>query len=131
MDFRSDFKIEKRDDDKHLVFGWAAILKEGGEDVVDYHGELIPMEIIEKAAYDFNLNSRTADVMHDFKDVAQLIESVVITKEKATAMGISVEGQREGWWVGWHVTDEDVWKKIQSGELSMFSIGGTGIREAV
>lgn len=36
-----------------------------------------------------------------------------------------------GWWIGFRVTDDDVWEKVKSGEYSMFSIGGTAIREEV
>lgn len=37
----------------------------------------------------------------------------------------------EGWWIGFRVTDPDVWDKVKSGEYPMFSIEGEAVREEV
>jgi len=36
-----------------------------------------------------------------------------------------------GWWIGFQITDEDVWQKVVSGDLKAFSIGGRGKRDKV
>ena len=46
-------KIAKRDDEKFLVFGYASMA-----DVTDSQGDVISIDTLEKAAYDFVLHSR-------------------------------------------------------------------------
>lgn len=36
-----------------------------------------------------------------------------------------------GWWVGFKVMDETVWKGVKDGTYSMFSIRGSGTRTAI
>ena len=57
-----------------------------------------------------------------------MIESMVFTKEKAAALGIPEGTMPEGWWVGFEVTDDEVWKKVKDGTYKMFSIEGTAQR---
>ena len=104
--------------DKQLVFGWASVAE-----IEDLQGDVIDAGALEKAAYDFVLNSRVGGEMHEVKGVATLVESFFITEEKAQALGID-EGWLNHWWVGFKVLDADVWAKIKSGEYKMFSIGG-------
>ena len=63
--------------------------------------------------------------------VAVLVESMVFTKEKQNALGIAEGTIPEGWWIGFKVTDPDVWDKVKDGTYSMFSIEGEAIREEV
>lgn len=69
--------------------------------------------------------------MHERGDCAVLVESVMITKEKMLAMGIPEGTVPEGWWIGFLVTDEDVWQKVKSGEYPMFSIEGEAVSSKV
>lgn len=125
--------LSKLDDDKHLAFGWAYVTHEDGKPSADHSGDFVDkaaLPALEDAAYDFVLVSREADDMHvKLDDVAKLVESVMLTPEKAEAMGLVTK--RFGWWVGFHVADEDVWSKIKAGERSQFSISGVGDREQV
>ena len=41
---------------------------------------------------------------------------------------MGMDDGRHGWFVGMKIHDEETWQKIKSGELSMFSIGGKGVR---
>ena len=126
------FKIQKVDADQHLVFGWANIsVTANGEEVEDLQEDVIEPEELERAAYEFVLDSRDGGEMHEQTGVATLVESVMLTPEKQTAMGIPPGFVPIGWWVGFKVTDEDVWQKVKSGEYSMFSIGGTAVRESI
>ena len=62
-----------------------------------------------------------------YKGGAELVESVVFSKALQDALGIDLGC--EGWFGGFRITDENLLAKIEKGEYSMFSIGGSGIRE--
>jgi hypothetical protein len=127
---RCSFKIAKSDDERQFIFGWASVAKRAdGETVVDWQDDIIEIGELEGAAYDYVLKSRDGGEMHRRGGVAKLIESVVITKEKQAALGVPDGVLPEGWWVGFHVTDNDVWKKVKDGTYMMFSIQGSAIRE--
>lgn len=66
--------------------------------------------------------------MHERGGIGVLIESIMFTKEKVRAMGIPEGTVPEGWWVGFHVTDPEVWEKVKNGTYSMFSIEGEAQR---
>ena len=119
--------IEKKED-QQLIFGWASVIEENGEMVVDHQGDIISEEELEKAFYDFVLNARNAGEMHVRKDAGKLVECIVFTKEKQELLGIDLG--KVGAWVGFKV-DAECFEKVKSGEYSMFSIGGKGIRTDV
>ena len=126
------FIFAKSDDDRRLVFGWASIaVRVTGEVIEDYQEDIVEIEELEKAAYEYVLDFGTAGEMHERGGVGTLVESVVFTKEKAEAMGIPPDILPEGWWVGFHIQDTDVWGKIKDGTYSMFSIEGEGVREEI
>ena len=66
--------------------------------------------------------------MHERGGAGILIESIVFTAEKMRVMGIPEGTLPEGWWVGFHITDADVWEKVKDGTYSMFSIEGRARR---
>jgi hypothetical protein len=75
---------------------------------------------------------RVGGESHIFKGGAELVESMVFSKALQDALNIDIkkDGESvEGWFVGFRITDEDLLDKVEKGELSMFSIGGSGIRE--
>lgn len=124
-------EIAKSDNDKRQVFGWASVTAVNGVPVADLQGDEIDLEEIEKAAYSYVQTSRKGGNMHEKTEegprhVSDLIESLVITPEKAEALGIN--GGREGWWVGFQVHDEPTWQQYKNGELAGFSIHGKGKR---
>ena len=123
--------IEKRDDDRHLAFGWASVsVRADGEVVQDYEGDMIDIDVLERAAYEFVVSYREGGEMHERGGVATMIESVVFTKEKQRAMGLPEGALPEGWWLGFLVTDDDVWQKVKDGTYSMLSIEGTAQRQS-
>lgn len=122
--------VIKSDDDSRLVFGWANVaVRVDGEQIIDWQGDAIDTEDLEKAAYAYVADFGTAGEMHQRGGVGHVIESIVFTKEKAAALGIPADILPEGWWIGFKITDDEVWEKIKSGEYSMFSIEGEAIRE--
>ena len=92
---------------------------------------MIDPETLEEAAYKFAEFYRDGGEMHERTGVAVMVESVILTTEKQEAMGIPVGTLPVGWWLGFRVTDDDVWEKVKSGEYNMFSIGGEAIREEI
>ena len=124
--------VQKSSDEKRLAFGWASISQdESGKELVDLSEDVIDPETLENAAYEFVRLYREGGEMHERGDCAVLVESVVFTKEKMAAMGIRDGTLPTGWWIGFYVTDDEVWEKVKSGEYPMFSIEGTAIPETV
>lgn len=119
------FTIRKSSDEKRLAFGWASVAaNEAGEELQDWQGDMISPDVLEEAAYKFVRLYREGGEMHERGGCATLVESVVFTKEKMAAMGIPEGTVPEGWWIGFYVTDDEVWEKVKSGEYPMFSIEG-------
>jgi len=130
----TEFSIYKSDDDRRLVFGWASIAKRtDGTQIEDWQGDMIDPDDLEEAVYEYVLDFRDAGEEHvpSLRKKGKLVESVVFTKEKMKAMGIPEGFVPEGWWIGFKVFDDETWAKVKSGEYSMFSIEGKGIREPV
>jgi hypothetical protein len=125
----------KFDDDKRLAFGWASVVELNGQPVIDRQGDVIAIDEIEKASYDYMLNSRVGGRMHErtFDDrpvhISDVVESVVFTPEKCTAMGISKELSGR-WWLGMKVREDDDWQRVKKGEWTGFSIHGRGLRKS-
>jgi hypothetical protein len=135
-----EIKIAKTDGRKQMVFGFFSVNKIGKELVEDLQGDLMETETLEKAAYDYVLNARVQGEGHLRKGVGRLVESVMLTYEKQAAIKKCLEDQGitadinlgcEGWFGGFKVDDEDVWKAIEAGEYPAFSIGGSGARTAI
>lgn len=126
------FKIMKSDDEKMLAFGWANVsMRVDGELIEDWQADIIEPEELENAAYEYVLFYREGGEMHERGGVAVLIESVVFTEEKMQAMGIPTGTLPVGWWIGFKITDKDVWEKVKNGTYQMFSIEGEAERVEV
>ena len=157
-DWTLPLDIVKTDRDRQLVFGWASISSVGGELIVDKQNDIIPEDELENAAYEFVLYVQEPDDMkvarylkendpslsaqfsldiekrtgaglgdmHERMGVGRLVESMVFTKQKQDALGIDLG--LVGWFVGFKVDDDGVWKRIKAGELPEFSIGGKAVR---
>ena len=123
------FKIMKSDDEKMLALGWANVsMRVDGELIEDWQADIIEPEELENAAYEYVLLYREGGEMHERGGAAVLIESVVFTEEKMQAMGIPAGTLPVGWWIGFKVTDKDVWEKVKDGTYPMFSIEGEAER---
>lgn len=125
------FRIAKSAEEKQLVFGWANIAKDAnGNYPLDWDGDVTAPEQLEAAAYTYVLKYRTSGEKHEENSVVgQLVESVMFTKEKQEALGIPEGLVPEGWWVGFHIPDKDIFAKVKSGEYEMFSVQGKAKRQ--
>lgn len=133
-DLQCTFKIQKSDDEQRLVFGWASVAERtNGETVVDWQEDIVEMEELEAAAYDFVQFYREGSEMHERGglDIGVVVESMVFTADKMRLLGIGEGVVPYGWWVGFRVIDDDVWAKVKDGTYRMFSIEGSAIREKV
>jgi cation transport regulator ChaB len=125
-------KILKLDAARQYVFGWASVaFAKDGSQVEDVQGDLIDLEDLEEAAYQFALAYRESGEMHTGEAVGQMIESFMVTPDKLEAMGLPPDSLPLGHWVGFHVPDPDIFAKITDGTYSAFSIQGTAVREEV
>ena len=122
------FSIKKAtDSDERLVFGWASVAdRADGETITDHQGDIVEIGELESAAYDFVQFFREGSDMHERGglDIAVLIESIVFTPDKLTALGLNDGALPHGWWVGFRIIDDEVWEKVKDGTYSMFSIEG-------
>ena len=120
-------QILKADDEQRMVYGWASVVTEKGEPVVDRQGDVIEPDTLVKAASKFMEHVRVGKEMHKGDQIGAVIHSMPITKEIGESLGI--QSDREGWVVAFKVYDDEVWDKVKSGELAAFSIGGRAIKE--
>jgi hypothetical protein len=114
----------KTDDDQQLVFGWASVA-----DIVDSQGDIIEPHELEKAVYQFVRDYSLAGELHVGGPVGKIVESMVLTQEKAAAMGLPAPTSA-AWWIGMRVDDPEVFAKVKSGSYRMFSIQGRAMRQA-
>jgi phage head maturation protease len=121
-------QILKADEEQRLVYGWASVVTEKGEPVVDRQGDVIEPETLVKAVNNFMENIRVGKEMHKGDQIGAVIHSMPVTKEIGESLGI--QSDREGWVVAFKVYDDDVWARVKSGELAAFSIGGRAIKES-
>ena len=126
------FTVAKADDERHMVFGWASVATlADGTTVEDYQKDILDIDELEEAVYNYVLFFRDGGEMHQRRGVGVLVESVVFTPDKRKAMGIPDGTLPDGWWLGLKITDDDVWEKVKDGTYSMFSIEGEATREPV
>jgi hypothetical protein len=123
--------VHKIDTENRQLFGFASMSTVNGKDVEDLQNEIVPIEVIERAAYEYMQKSRDVSDAHKQRGVATCIESMVFTKAKQQALKIDLGC--EGWWIGLQFPEgSPVWKKLRDGTARpSFSIGGSGITREV
>jgi hypothetical protein len=119
---RHDMSVLKVDDELGLVFGWAIVSKDGGEDYFDVQGDHIPEHSMLKASTDFMLSDRIGKEMHDGEARGTIVFAWPLTEDIAKAMGLTTD--RTGLMIAWKPHDVATLDKFKSGEYSGFSIGG-------
>ncbi|CAB4176194.1 Phage-like element PBSX protein, XkdF [uncultured Caudovirales phage] len=124
--------IAKTDDDQRIAFGWASVsITKSGETVIDRQQDVIDSHDLEIAVYDYVENSRDAGEMHVRKGIGSLVESIVFTPEKIAALGLPEGSIPQGWWTGYRISDDTVWKGVKDGTYSMLSVHGVAKREPI
>jgi hypothetical protein len=137
-------EVIKADAPKKRAFGWLQVSKMHHDAPLleDRQGDLMEIEDLEETAYRYVRESRVGGEMHerdaDLGNVpvqaSEMIESMVVTPEKLVAMGVPENVAKSvpvGWWGGYQIAKEDTWAKVESKELTGFSVHGTARREPV
>lgn len=109
-------EFKKSDAKKQIVFGEVYV-----PDRKDTDGNFMTAETIEKMAHDFMMNSRNSQISksHDGNtDKGCVVESFIAREGDPDFVAGS-------WVVGVYVPDAGIWKSIEDGELTGFSIEGT------
>lgn len=119
----------KIDEEQRIAWGWASVISENGEPVVDKQGDIISADVMTRAANAFMSDVRAGQVMHEGVTKAVVLHSLPLSKDLAEALELGTN--REGWIIGMKVKDEDTWERVKSGELRAFSIGGEAMRSAI
>lgn len=118
--FTSLGKILKVDESTHYITG---IVYEPL--VEDSHGNFMTEEEIQKAAYWFAKNGDKVDLQHSFEQADGI--TVVETYVTPCDMEISEQKVLKGTWImTTEVDNQEVWDKVQKGEVTGFSMGGVG-----
>ena len=118
----------KVDEAQQIVYGWAGqYLDEHGRLLEDLQGDMIDPAEVERAAYQYVLEKRESGVMHEGKTVGHIVASLVTTPDVVKAFFGDVKVP-VGWLIGVKYPDKEVFKKVVSGELAMFSIQGNADR---
>ena len=122
-------KILKVDDEQRMVYGWASVVTDKGQPVIDRQGDIILPGTLVKATNEFMEHVRIGKAMHMGEQVGVIVHSLPVTKEIGDSLGI--QSDYEGWIVGYKVLDDNIWSMVKSGELTAFSIGGRATKEEI
>ncbi len=100
-------------------------------ETVDFQGDIIGAEEIEKAAHEFTANSMRAGLMHSVmlqKRDTEIVESYITRCDTVINGEVIPAGS---WVVGMKVYNMQLRKMIRDGVLTAFSIGGSATRFAI
>ncbi len=124
--FGVQVNFDKSDSEGRYVRGWASVVSVDDKAVDDLQDDRIAIGDLTKAAHDFIVNARVAKAMHKVEQVGEVVESVIVDDEFAQVMKMAET--RRGWWIGMQIHNEEIRKRVRSGEFRAFSIGGRAQR---
>lgn len=128
----SSVSIVKAVPAENQVFGWASVAITPEGQYADMEGHMVDTSVLEKAAYNSLVALASGDAANDTHSSApfgRLIESMVYTPEKISALGLP-DTFPQGWWVGLELPP-DRYQSVVSGDRLMFSIEGSAKLEPV
>lgn len=128
--FEKEVKIIKgEDEDQKLVYG--IVYSPGSAEdssTHDAHGDFMTAEDIEKSAHNFIAKYRNIDAQHDFNAGAgEVVESYVAPVD----MDINGETITKGTWVLVTKATDEIWKDIQDGKMTGYSLAGVAETEVI
>jgi hypothetical protein len=121
--------IAKVDEEQRLVMGWASVISKDGKPITDRQGDVISADELETAFVDYALSARVGKRMHDGDKTADFVFGLPLTKHYQEVLGIDLP--LEGFFGVWKVHCDKTWAEVKNGNLPMFSIGGTAVREEI
>ncbi|MDO8159635.1 hypothetical protein FKQ51_20210 [Bacillus toyonensis] len=117
-DFHKEIKIiTKSEDPQKLVYG---VVYEPG--TADLHNDFMTETEIEKAAHKFMKDAQNIDTQHDFVPGAGEVVESYLAPADLEINGVTV--QKGSWIIATKASDE-VWEKIEKGEITGYSMAGT------
>ena len=134
--FAVSLNLAKVDARARTVTGWVAVVtRDDGSPVIDSDDHMIPVDVLKRAVQDAfaeNPGKGRVGVNHEKRSQgsADLVESFVVTKENRKALGLGESG-REGWIATLRISDPEVIKRLESGELRELSLKGVARGELV
>lgn len=121
-DKRFTTELIKASDELGLVFGFAIVCTERGEEYVDLQGEAITPRAALKAAADFMLNSRASLTNHAGETTGDVVFCWPLLDDVVKALDITTP--RTGILVAIRPRDPSLLDRVRSGEITGMSIGG-------
>ncbi len=117
--------ILKVDESLGLVFGFAIVCKEDGEDYFDLQADHIPESIMLNGSFDFAKNSRVAKEMHTGGQIGDITFMFPLTSDIAKSLNIVTK--YTGLLIAMKPDSPEVLRKFRDGEYTGFSIGGNAV----
>ena len=125
---KRDVQILKVDEDLGLVFGFAEITEQDGEEYFDLGGDARTEKALLGAWTEFFKNGQVLGDMHTSADSGDVIFAFPMTR--AIAKQLDFQGTTYGMLVGIQPSADGL-EKFKSGEYTGFSIGGTRVAEEI
>ncbi len=98
-------------------------------DTEDLQGDVMEAEDIELSAHSWMEESQAGGQMHaEIVKGACVVESFLAPADFEVETDLGTETVRKGSWVLAMRWPEDIWKRIEDGELTGYSVGGQGVR---
>lgn len=133
---KRQFLLKKADDGKASFLTCGQIIKADPENhyvtgivyepmTEDTQGNYMSEDEIIKAAYWFAKNGDKIDLQHSNK----ALENAAVVENWVAKADFEIDGmqiQKGTWLITVEISDEDVWKGIENGEITGFSMGGQG-----
>ena len=123
-----EFEVKKtvdfiyKDSKRHILYG---IVYEPDEE--DTQGDYTTAEDIEKAYYDFMLNYQNFNIEHSGELAHQV--KIVACDLAHTSFQLGDGWVKKGTWYTGVWLPNDIWKGVESGDITGFSMEGTAVRE--
>lgn len=135
-DARIQFPITKIDPERRIFGGWAYVAKTAdGRLVQDHSGDVVDTpeawQSLVDAFFEYALNGRVGDEMHETFGVSKLAEFFVSDPERWAQLGIPEGTLPTGVFVSYRAEDDGLWEKIKDGTYTALSIVGEGTRESI
>lgn len=113
--------LKSLDDEKRLITG--VVLE---PEIVDAQGDIISTEEIEKACFDYMLESQKVGLQHKFLGPVSVVENWISKSD----CWLDQQFIKKGTWLMTVKVDDSesgnkVWELAKNGKLTGFSIGGT------
>lgn len=125
IDFSKAIQVEKVSSEG-LVYGFAVVCKQDGQDHYDLQGEHVPEDVMVEGSAEFMSGVRVAKEMHKGAPIGTILFAFPLTSELAKSLDIQT--RKTGLLVAMRPND-DVLAKFKSGEYKGFSVGGKAIYE--